>query len=90
MDFKVRFLQVAISEDFDRLCPADGLYCDSHKSIRFRANGKDSGMIFVLMHSMSSPFPHHERLLFFVIRNWFFLRVNYMQPEELASLYLDS
>ncbi|WP_333787692.1 hypothetical protein [Methanomethylovorans sp.] len=79
-----------ISEDFDRLCPADGLYCDSHKSIRLVLMGKDSwdDLCSYAQHEFTH-FLNHERYFLPVIRNWYFLRGNYMQPEELASLYLE-
>ena len=78
------------SEDFDRLCPADGLYYDSHKSIRLVLMGKDSwdDLCSYAQHEFTH-FLNHERYFLPVIRNWYFLQGNYMHPEELASLYLE-
>ncbi len=78
------------SEDFDRLCPADGLYYDSHKSIRLVLMGKDSwdDLCSYAQHEFTH-FLNHEKYFLPVIRNWYFLQGTYMQPEELASLYLE-
>lgn len=76
------------SEDFDRLYPANGLYYDSHKSIRLVLMGRDSwdDLCSYAQHEFTH-FLNHERYFLPVIRNWYFLRVQYMQTEELVSLY---
>ncbi len=82
--------RLQIDEDFDKLCPADGLYYDSHKSIRLVLMGKDSwdDLCSYAQHEFTH-FLNHEKYFLPVIRNWYFLRGNYMQPEELTSLYLE-
>ncbi|MCC7576033.1 MAG: hypothetical protein KK926_04250 [Methanomethylovorans sp.] len=79
-----------IADDFDKLCPADGLYYDSHKSIRLVLVGRDSweDLCSYAQHEFTH-FLNHERYFLPVITNWYFLRGNYMQEEELASLYLE-
>ncbi len=84
------FFRLQADEDFDRLCPADGLYCDSYKSIRLVLMGKDSwdDLCSYAQHEFTH-FLNREKYFLPVIRNWYFLRGNYMQPDELESLYLE-
>ena len=79
-----------IAEDFDKLCPADGLYYDSHKSVRLALMGRDNweDLCSYAQHEFTH-FLNHERYFLPVIANWYFLRGNYIKEEELASLYLE-
>ncbi len=76
------------SQNFEDICPADGLYYDSHKRIRLVLMGRDNwdDICSYAQHEFTH-FLNHEQYFLPVISNWYFLKGHYMQADELQSLY---
>lgn len=77
-----------ISQNFENICPADGLYYDSHKRIRLVLMGRDNwdDICSYAQHEFTH-FLNHEQYFLPVISNWYFRKGHYMQADELQSLY---